>query len=366
MGRHCPVSPGRGVYTGSRPRGSLGQEGGVPVEADLVVRAQAGDSRAFAELVSGHRRELEVHCYRILGSAQDAEDTVQETFLAAWQHICAFEVRASLRTWLFRIATNRCLDVLRAARRRPQRGGPVPAGSRPEPTSPSEVIWLEPYPDVLLDGLADRAPGPDARYETREAISLAFVAALQLLPPRQRAVLVLRDVLGYRAREVAVMLDTTEDSVSSALRHARANLRRRLPAPGDPPPAPNSLAEREVVERLVSAYETGNVSALVSLLAEDVVIIAPLAGGKYVGTAVATRLFETVIFPEGRTYRLIPTRANGQPAFGVYVLDPATGASHVNGMLVLTLAGNRITAMTRFDNSLIARFGLPRRIPLTR
>ena len=227
------------------------------------------------------------------------------------------------------------------------------------------MIWLEPYPDVLLDGLADQAPGPDARYETREAISLAFVAALQLLPPRQRAVLVLRDVLGYRAREVAVMLGTTEDSVSSALRHARANLRRRLPAPGDPPPAPNSLAERDVVERLVSAYETGNVSALVSLLAEDVVITAPLAGGKYVGTAVAARLFETVIFPEGRTYRLIPTRANGQPAFGVYVLDPATGAFHVNGMLVLTLAGDRITAMTRFDNSLIARFGLPRRISLT-
>ena len=362
MGRHCRIPACRGVCTGSRSHGSLGQEGGVPVEADLVTRAQAGDSHAFAELVNGHRRELEVHCYRILGSAQDAEDTVQETFLAAWQHIRAFEVRASLRTWMYRIATNRCLDVLRAARRRPRPGAPVPAGSRPEPTSPSEVIWLEPYPDVLLDGLADQAPGPDVRFETREAISLAFVAALQLLPPRQRAVLVLRDVLGYRAREVAVMLGTTEDSVSSALRHARANLQRRLPAPGDPPPAPNSLAERDVVERLVRAYEVGNVSALVSLLTEDVVITAPLAGGRYVGTAVATRFFETVIFPEGRTYRLIPTRANGQPAFGVYVLDPATGAFHVNGMLVLTLAGNRITAMTRFDNSLIARFGLPRRI----
>jgi RNA polymerase sigma-70 factor (TIGR02960 family) len=300
----------------------------------------------------------------MLGSAQDAEDTVQETFLAAWQHISAFEVRASVRTWLYRIATNRCLDALRVARRRPLLETPVAVASHPEPTSRSEVIWLEPYPDVLLDELADEAPGPEASYEAREAISLAFVAALQLLPPRQRAVLVLRDVLGYRAREVAVILDTTEESVNSALRHARANMQRRLPGPGDQPPAPDSLAERTVVERLVSAYEAGNVSALVSLLTDDVVISAPLAGGVYVGAAVAARLFETVIFPLAPARRLIPTRANGQPAFGVYVLDPATGVFHVNGMLVLTLAGDRIRAMTRFDNSLIARFGLPRRIDL--
>ena len=250
------------------------------------------------------------------------------------------------------------------ARRRPLLETPGPVASHPEPTSRSEVIWLEPYPDVLLDGLADQAPGPEARYEAREAISLAFVAALQLLPPRQRAVLVLRDVLGYRAREVAVILDTTDESVNSALRHARANMQRRLPAPGDQPPAPDSLAERTIVERLVSAYETGNVSALVALLADDVVISAPLAGGMYVGAAVAARLFETVIFPQASARRLIPTRANGQPAFGVYVLDPATEVFHVNGMLVLTLAGDRIRTMTRFDNSLIARFGLPRRIHL--
>jgi RNA polymerase sigma-70 factor (TIGR02960 family) len=306
-----------------------------------------------------------VHCYRLLGSAQDAEDAVQETFLAAWQHISAFEVRASVRTWLYRIATNRCLDALRSTRRRPPREAPMPEGPCPEPTSPSEVIWLEPYPDVLLDGLPDKTPGPAARYQTREAMSLAFVAALQLLPPRQRVALVLRDVLGYRAKEVAVMLETTEEAVTSALRHARGNLRRRLPRPTGPAPAPGSQAEQAIVERLTTAYETGNVNALVSLLADDVTITAPLAGGQYVGTAVARRFFETAVFPPGRTYRLIPTRANGQPAFGVYVRDPATRIFHVNGMLVLTLAGDRVRAMTRFDNTPIARFGLPRRLSPT-
>ena len=343
-------------------RADRARKGAFPVDADLVTRARAGDANAFAELAEQHRRELEVHCYRLLGSAQDAEDAVQETFLAAWQHISAFEVRASVRTWLYRIATNWCLDALRSARRRHAREAPVPKPPAPAPTSPSEVIWLEPYPDVLLDGLPDELPGPAARYQAREAISLAFVAALQLLPPRQRVVLVLRDVLGYRAREVASMLETTEESVTSALRHARANLQRRLPRPAGPAPAPGSQAEQAIVARLTTAYETGDVSALVSLLAEDVTITTPLADGQYVGTAAARRLFEAAVFPPGRTYRLIPTRANGQPAFGVYVRDPATGVFHVNGMLILTLAGDRIRAMTRFDNTLIPRFGLPRRL----
>jgi RNA polymerase sigma-70 factor (ECF subfamily) len=222
-------------------------------------------------------------------------------------------------------------------------------------------MWLEPYPDLLLEGIQDAAPGPDARVEAREAISLAFVAALQLLPPRQRAVLVLRDVLGFRAKEVAAMLDTSEESVSSALKHARANLQGRLPPPGAPPPAANSRAERAMIEHLATAYEAGDVAALVALLTEDVVITAPLAGGEYVGPATAGRLFEA-IFARDRSYRLIHTRANGQPAFGVYVRDPATGVFHANGMLVVTLAGDRIRAMTRFDNSVIAKFGLPRRL----
>jgi len=223
-------------------------------------------------------------------------------------------------------------------------------------------MWLEPYPDLLFEGIQDAAPGPDARVEAREAISLAFVAALQLLPARQRAVLVLRDVLGFRAKEVAAMLDTTEESVSSALKHARSNLHSRLPPPGDPPPAPNSQAERAVIESLTTAYEAGDVTALVALLTEDVVITTPLAEGEYVGPAAAERLFEA-IFTQERSYRLIHTWANGQPAFGVYVRDPATGVFHANGMLVVTLAGDRIRALTRFDNSVIARFGLPRRLP---
>jgi RNA polymerase sigma-70 factor (TIGR02960 family) len=267
-----------------------------------------------------------------------------------------------VRSWLYRIATNRCLDALRSARRRQPPEVTVPAGPYPEPNATSEVMWLEPYPDPLLEGIADAAPGPDARVEAREATSLAFVAALQLLPPRQRAALVLRDVLGFRAKQVAVMLDTSEESVSSAIRHARANLHSRLPPPGDPPPAPDSRAERAIIENLVTAYETGDVPTLVALLTEDVVITTPLAGGAYVGPTAAARAFEA-IFARDWSYRLIPTRANGQPAFGVYVRDPATGVFHANGMLAVTLADDRIRAMTRFDNSVIARFGLPRRLP---
>jgi RNA polymerase sigma-70 factor (ECF subfamily) len=359
----CPVPGGHGVYTSSRTGRKCGcDKGGVLVDSDLVTRAQAGDPEAFAELVEGHRRELELHCYRVLGSAQDAEDTVQETFLAAWQHVAGFEARSSVRTWLYRIATNRCLDALRSARRRLPAEVTVPVGPYPEPNATSEVLWLEPYPDLLLEGIQDAAPGPDARVEAREAISLAFVTALQLLPPRQRAVLVLRDVLGFRAKQVAAMLDTTEESVSSALKHARANLHTRLPPPTDPPPAPNSPAERAIIENLVTAYEAGDVPALVALLTEDAVITTPLAGGAYVGPAAAARAFGA-IFAGHRTYRLIETRANGQPAFGVYVRDPATGVFHANGILAVTLAGDRIQAMTRFDNSAIARFGLPRRLP---
>src|ERR671930_1480866 len=215
------------------------------VSTDLLARATAGDEEAFRELVDPFRRELHVHCYRILGSTEDAEDALQEILLAAWQGLGRFERRASLRTWLYRVATNRCLNMLRAARRRPGMEKPLDA-DLPEPTRLSEVVWLEPYPDVLLDGLTDSPPGPEARYEAREAISLAFVTALQLLPPRQRAVLILRDVLGYHAPEVAAMLDTSEASVTSALKRARQTLEWRLPK-DEPPPQPNSRTEHELV-----------------------------------------------------------------------------------------------------------------------
>ena len=195
---------------------------------DLMARARAGDDDAFGDLVQGHSHELQVHCYRILGSLQDAEDALQETLVSAWRNLGEFGQRSSLRTWLYKIATNRCLDMLRAGSLRPRIAAPLPEATLPEPTGAGDPPWLEPYPDVLLDHLVDQRPGPEARYETTEAISLAFITALQLLPPRQRAALVLRDVLGYHAAEVAQMLDATQESVQSALKRARATVDNHL------------------------------------------------------------------------------------------------------------------------------------------
>jgi RNA polymerase sigma-70 factor (TIGR02960 family) len=192
------------------------------VIADLISRARAGDGEAFRALTEPHRRELQVHCYRMLGSLQDAEDALQDTLLSAWQGIGRFEGRASIRTWLYKIATNRCLNALRSAGRRPAKEWDMPAVEPPEPTRLGEVVWLEPFPDTLFEGAIDVPLGPEARYEQTESISLAFVTALQALPPRQLAVLILRDVLGFRANEVADMLDSTVGSVNSALKRARA------------------------------------------------------------------------------------------------------------------------------------------------
>ena len=200
------------------------------VTAELIARARAGDGDAFRELTEPYRRELQVHCYRMLGSVQDAEDALQDTLLAAWQGFDGYEGRASVRTWLYRIATNRCLNARRSAGRRPAADWNVPDVEPPEPTRLGEVVWLEPYPDALLGGAIDVPLGPEARYERTESISLAFVTALQVLPPRQLAVLVLRDVLGFRASEVAGMLDTTVESVTSALKRARAGAAARRPA----------------------------------------------------------------------------------------------------------------------------------------
>jgi RNA polymerase sigma factor (sigma-70 family) len=216
---------------------------------DLITRASAGDHDAFRELIEVHSRELQVHCYRILGSLQDAEDALQETLVSAWRNLGDFGQRSSLRTWLYQIATNRCLSMLRADSRRPRTASHPRDLTLPEPTGTSEVPpWLEPYPDVLLDSLVDQAPGPEARYETTEAISLAFITALQLLPPRQRAVLVLRDVLGYRATEVAEMLGTTQESVQSALKRARATVDGRLAGSGGGTPSrqPDTAAEQRL------------------------------------------------------------------------------------------------------------------------
>jgi RNA polymerase sigma-70 factor (ECF subfamily) len=331
------------------------------VTADLTARARAGDQEAFRDLVDPYRHELQVHCYRILGSAQDAEDALQETLLAAWRGLAGFEERASVRTWLYRIATSRCLNALRASSRRVTMDGPQSWPDPPEPTRLGDVPWLEPYPDLLLDQLTDAEPGPEARYEATEAISLAFITTLQLLPPRQRAVIVLCDVLGFSRAEAAGFVQATTESVASALKRARATLQRRAAATPDrePPPAPGSPAERELVRQLSAAYAAGDVNGIISLLTEDVWLTMPPAPFEYQGREVAGQAL-SLLFGRGLRYRLVPTRANGQPAFGIYVHDPRSAILHANGLMVIALAGHRISVITRFDNSNLARFGLPR------
>jgi RNA polymerase sigma-70 factor (ECF subfamily) len=324
-----------------------------------MPRALAGDADAFGELTGPYRRELHVHCYRLLGSFQDAEDALQDTLLAAWQGLQGFEERASLRTWLYRIATNKCLDARRSASRRPAKEWDVPNVEMPEPTRLGEVPWLEPYPDALLEGDIDGPLGPEARYEQRESISLAFVTALQILPPRQLAVLVLRDVLGYHADEVADMLDTTVDSVTSALKRARGTLERRV-STGDEAPtyAVSRSGEDELAEKFKLAWESADMDALVGLLTDDVFISMPPMPFEYEGRDLVAQ-FCARLFDAERRFDLVQTRANGQPAFGVY-LRGATGVSHGMGLYVLTVSRDRISAMTRFENTVLPFFGLPR------
>jgi RNA polymerase sigma-70 factor (TIGR02960 family) len=330
---------------------------------DLLTRARAGDADAFREMIDPYRPELQMHCYRMLGSFQDAEDALQETLLAAWQGLGGFEGRASFRTWLYRIATNRSLNARRSARRHPALAWPMADVEQPEPARAGEVVWLQPFPDALLKDAIDVPLGPEARYEQTEAISLAFVTALQLLRPRQLAVLILRDVLGFHAHEVAGMLDWTVESVNSALKRARAGLQRRLTRTADrePPPAPGSPSERALVAKFVSAYESGNVDALVDLLTDDVWLSMPPYALEFEGRVLVGRLYSD-IFGSGRRFDLVPTRANGQPAFGAYLRAP-TGVNLGTGVLVLTLAGNRICAVTRFEQSVLPWFGLPWSLP---
>jgi len=348
--------------------------------SDLIARAGAGDHNAFRDLVEVHSHELQVHCYRILGSLQDAEDALQETLVSAWRNLGEFGQRSSLRTWLYQIATNRCLSMLRADSRRPRTALPRTEAALPEPAGAGDAPpWLEPYPDVLLDHLVDQRPGPEARYETTEAISLAFITALQLLPPRQRAALVLRDVLGYHAAEVAQMLDTTQEAVSSALKRARATVDNHLAdSSGDssggdsssatstrrPARQPDTAAEHRLVARFTDAMERADLDALIELLVTDVRLSMPPAMLEYHGVESARRLFAAVVFRPGRTYRVVPTRANGQPAFGMYLADPHAGVYHAYTLLVIATAGDRITAITGFHNTTVmTRFGLPRTLP---
>lgn len=330
------------------------------MRAELLSRARSGEEGAFADLIAPHRRELHVHCYRMLGSVADADDALQETLLTAWQSLAGFEGRSSLRTWLYRIATTRCLNMLRGARRRGQISGAAipPDVHPPAPTRLGEVTWLDPYPDVWLDELADSGPGPEAQAVTREAISLAFVTALQLLPPRQRAVLVLREALQFSAREVAAMLGTTEQSVTSALKRARATMAREMPVEDGSVLPAGSPAEQQLLGQLVAAFEAADATGIVALMTDDVWVRMPPAPLEYQGHELAREFFASVAFRPGQRYRLIPTRANGQPAFAVYLRDPH-GVAHPFGLLVITVRSGKVSAITRFGHLAVAVFGLP-------
>ena len=326
---------------------------------DVTQRARAGDQEAFRELIEPHRSELRVHCYRILGSLQDAEDALQETLLAAWQGLPGFQGQSSLRSWLYRIATTRSLNLLRFRRRRHQWSPPPLPAALPPASHSRDVQWLEPYPDSLLAGIPDSAPGPEAQLDSREAVSLAFVAALQLLPPRQRAVHILRDVLGYHAHEVADMLGTTDESVNSALKRARATVQAQMPGrqDSDRPLPPRSVDERAFVDRFTAAFQSGDVEGVVALLTADVALAMPPAPLYWQGPGPALQFFTAVWQGSGR--RLISTRANGQPAFGMYAPVPESQALHARALLVLTVVGRGISAITAFDGGLLSRFGLP-------
>jgi RNA polymerase sigma-70 factor (TIGR02960 family) len=332
------------------------------VSEPTLARARAGDEDAFRELTDPHRRELQLHVYRMVGSAQDAEDLVQETLLAAWRGLEQFQERASIRAWLYRIATNRSLDALRASRRRPEEQRMT---QMPEPTRWSEPVWLEPYPDVLLEGIPDQAPGPDALYETKESIALAFIVGLQHLPPQQRAVLVLRDVLGYRAAEVAEMLETTEASVNSLLRRTRAAFDSRLPAAGrERAPLPNSKEERDLVGRFAETVENGDIDGMVALLTDDAWLTMPPLPHAYQGRDAIGAFLRGAEERRGAPMRVVATRANNQPAFGCYLSRSESEAARAFSLFVLTLEGDRISAITWFaDSSVFPHFGLPRILP---
>ena len=332
------------------------------MSAELLRLARSGQDEAFADLVAPHRRELHVHCYRILGSAADADDAPQETLLPAWQSLQEFDERSSLRTWLYRIATSRCLNMLRARRRRGE-GPPAvlpPDAQPPRPTRLNQVTWPGPYPDVLPGELIDPAPGPEAQLVAKEPISLAFVTALQLLPPRQRAVLILRDVLDFTTREVAALSDATGESVTSALKRARATMSRAMATASTTPPAVDPAAGQALPSQLVAAFETADVQRLAALMTDDAWLRMPPVPLEYQGPELIGEFFATVAFRDGRRYRLMPSGANRQPAFAIYLRNPHGEFWRAFGLPVITTRDDRVSAITRFDNTVIGPFGFPR------
>jgi len=315
------------------------------------------DQTAFGEMVEGYRREMQAHCYRMMGSLHDAEDMVQETFLRAWRRRDTYEGRASFRAWLYKIATNACLDVLK---QRPRRAIPITyqaVGSASEPIPPSimEPIWLEPYPD---DYLAVEDHQPERVYSARESITLAFMAALHLLPPRQRAVLLLRDVMGWHAGEVAALLELTESAVKSALHRARSTLAAQNLTPDAAP----SESIHPQLEHYVRAWETADVDALLRLLKEDAIFSMPPTPAWYQGHGDIEWVLAQGIFAgqADSRWRLLPTRANSQPAYGLYRVSDAGDQYNAYGLQVITLAGDQIADIITFRvPDMLPRFGLP-------
>jgi len=310
-------------------------------EPALIEAASAGDDAAFRDLAERYRRELHVHCYRMLGSVHDAEDALQETLLRAWRHLDSFEGRSSFRGWLYRIATNVCLAAL---------------GKRPE-LSTGEPAMLTPYPDAWLDELPSEAAEPGARYDLRESVQLALVAAVQTLPPSQRAALLLRDVLGFSAKEVAALLEVSPASVHSAVRRARATVARSVPGRTTPP----DDVQRSIVQRYIDAWESVDIPGLVALMREDAVMTMPPDPAVFLGRQDIVDFFATV--PAGGALDqlpLIPTHANRQPAVGAYFPDPEAGVYRPYGIMVLTLDDDTIAEITGCtDPAIFPLLGLP-------
>jgi RNA polymerase sigma-70 factor (ECF subfamily) len=350
------------------------QAGGASDEGDeaaAVAAARAGDERAFAALAERHRPALRAHCYRIVGSFDDAEDMVQETMMRAWRGRDGFEGRSLFRTWLYRIATNVCLSALERAPRRvlPQDVAPpvtaaTPASqARSEPPLAPEVPWLQPYPDRVLDDVAAPAGArPDAAAAARETIELAFVAAVQHLPPRQRAILILSDVVGFTAREVAALLELTVAAVNSALQRAHATMRARLPpGRGDwAPAAPVTDEQRAVLARYADAWEQGDAARLTQLLREDARWAMPPAPLWFDGRAAIAGML--ALFPprwQGREFRVLATAANRQPAAAMYLRPPGAPAFRLVGVHLLRVEAGEIADITAFGPALCSGFALP-------
>jgi RNA polymerase sigma-70 factor (ECF subfamily) len=346
----------------------------VGVADEVAAAVRAGDGTVFSTLVEQHRAELRVHCYRMLGSLDEAEDLVQETFLRAWRHREAFQGRSTFRAWLYRIATNACLDALEHRDRRvlPHHlADPSDPGVAPRPRT--DVAWLQPFPDRLWEPAAPADTQPEAMAVSRETIELAFLAAIQHLPPRQRAVLILRDVLGWPALQTAALLETSAASVNSALQRARTTLREHLPerrldwAPSAVP----SEEERAVLGRYMDAVERADLAAVAALLAEDVRATMPpypmwFQGRDALVGALAASWDPTRAGYVGR-FRLLPTRANGHPAAAEYVRGPDDTAYHAFAVGVLVVEHGVIAELTAFhEPSLFAAFGCPPALPAHR